>query len=74
MNTAYALSQIVFGAMCLIFARQSLDVLGRWPAVSLSLVASAAWLIFGFAFIEYWEPKFTVAVFAALVIAAALAA
>ena len=74
LNTAYALGQMLFGVLGLLVARQAFDVLGQWPAVSLSLAAAGCWLIFCFPFIEYWEPKFTVAIFAALLIGAAITA
>ncbi len=72
MNTAYAFGQVMFGLFGLLVAWQAFDLLGRWPAISLTLTAAACWLIFDFIFIEYWEPKFIVAIFAALAIAAAL--
>jgi hypothetical protein len=74
LNTAYALGQIVFGVLGLLIARQALTVMDQWQTVSLSLIAATCWFVFGFVFLEYWEPRFTVAVFAALVIAAALTA
>ena len=74
LNTAYALGQVLFGLFGLLVAWQAFDLLGRWPAISLTFMAAACWLIFDFIFIEYWEPKFIVAIFAVLAIAAALAA
>jgi hypothetical protein len=72
MNTAFALGQVMFGLLGLLVAWQALDVMGQWPAISLSLIAAACWLIFGFIFIEYWEPKFTIVVFSVLIMAAAI--
>jgi hypothetical protein len=72
MNTAFALGQVKFGLLGLLVAWQALDVMGRWPVISLSLIAAACWLIFGFIFIEYWEPKFTIVVFSVLLMAAAI--
>ncbi len=74
MNTAYALGQVLFGLLGLLVARQALDLLGQWPAVSLRLAAAACWLIFSFKFMEYWEPKVVVGIFGALAIAAAITA
>lgn len=74
LNTAYALGQLMFGLLGLLVAWQAIDVISQWPALSLSLLAAACWLIFGFVFIEYWEPKFTVVIFSLLIIAAAVTA
>src|SRR5882672_3984829 len=74
LNTGYALGQMMFGLLGLLVAWQALNVMGQWPAVSLSLTAAACWLIFGFVFIEYWEPKLTVIIFILLIVAAAITA
>ena len=74
LNTAYALGQVVFGVIGLVVARQALPLLGQWPAIAVTLAATAAWLAFGFVFIEYWEPKVVIALFGVLAIAAAVTA
>jgi hypothetical protein len=75
MHTAYGLGQTFLGLLGLLVARRALDVLGKWPAMSLCVIAAACWLGFSFIFItEYWEPKFIAAVFGALAIAAAVTA
>ena len=71
LNTAFALGQLVFGLMGLLFAQQ---IFSRWPGIALSLFAAGAWLTFGFLFLEYREPRFIAAVFGGLVLAAALTA
>src|SRR5712691_11963586 len=63
LNTAFALGQILFGLLGLLVGRQALEVLGQWPAVVLCLAATIGWLAFSFIFLEYWEPKFVIAVF-----------
>jgi hypothetical protein len=73
-ETAYALGQVLFGLLGLLVARQALDLLGQWPAVSLGLAAAACWLMFSLIFMEYWEPKVVVRIFGALAIAAAITA
>jgi len=72
LNTAYALGQVAFGILALLVARQALDLLSQWPAVSLCLAAALSWLIFGFVFLEYWEPRVAAGVFGVLLVAAIL--
>jgi hypothetical protein len=74
LNTAYALGQALFGALGLWLAWRAIDLLGERPVVALSLAGAAGWLAIGFLFIEYREPKFVAAMFAVLVIAAAMTA
>ena len=71
LNTAYALSQILFAVLALFAIQQGFNALGRWPGVSLGLIASAAWLALCFRFLEYPQPRATVLVFAALLLGAA---
>ena len=56
----------------LLVAWRAIDLLGEWPAVSLSLAAAACWLLFSF--IEYWEPKVGAGLFGALTLAVAMTA
>ena len=74
LNTAYALGQVVFGLLALVVAMREMELLGHWPAIAISLAAGIAWLIFGFAFLEYREPRIAAAVYCALVVAAAMTA
>jgi hypothetical protein len=74
LNTAYALGQVMFGLLGLWVAWQALDVLGQWPAMALCLAATIAWLVFSFVFLGYREPKFMIAIFGVLIVAAALTA
>ena len=71
LNTAYALSQILFAVLALFAIKQGLSSLGRWPGVSLGLIAAAAWLALCFRFLEYPQPRATVLVFVALLLGAA---
>ena len=71
LNTAYALSQILFAVLALFAIKQGLTSLGRWSGVSLGLIAAAAWLAVCFRFLEYPQPRATVLVFAALLLGAA---
>lgn len=72
LHTAYALALVLFGILGLLVARRAPQLLGQWPALLFCGVATAAWLAFGFAFIEYREPKIMLAIFAALFLAMAL--
>jgi hypothetical protein len=72
LNTAYALSQVLFGLMALFIARTAFPLLDQWPAIAISLSAAVCWLIFTFLFIEYREPKIGAGIFTALMIAAAV--
>lgn len=74
LNTAFALGQVLFGLLGLWIAWRSIDLLSERPAMILSFAAAIGWLAITFAFMEYWEPKLNVAVFAVLIIAAALTA
>ncbi|WP_394843160.1 hypothetical protein LZC95_39685 [Pendulispora brunnea] len=74
LNTAYALGQVLFGLLALVVAVRAMDLLGRWPAIVLSIAAGGSWLIFGFLFLEYWEPRIAAAAYCALIVAAAVTA
>lgn len=70
MNTAFALGQIVFGLFGLILALKAPQLLGQWPAVTLTIAAAVGWLAISFIFLPYKEPRFVSFIFALLVIAA----
>jgi hypothetical protein len=72
LNTAYALGQILFGLLGVLVAWKAQELLGEWPAISLTLAAAIGWFIVTFIFIEYPEPKFVVGIFGVLAIAAAV--
>ena len=71
-NTAYGLGQIVFGLLALLVARHAFKIMEQWPAITLSFLAGVAWLVFGFFFIEYREPKIIISIFIILLIAATI--
>ena len=72
LNTAYALSQVLFGVFGLLVARQALGMWSQWPVIAIGLAATAAWLTFTFLFIAYREPKIAASVFAVLFLASVL--
>jgi hypothetical protein len=73
LNSAYALSQVLFAALALLAISQGLIILGRWPGLILGFLATLSWLAICVLFLEYRQPRMTVALFAALLAAAALA-
>jgi hypothetical protein len=74
MHTAYGLGQMFVGLLGLIVARNAMQIFGQWPALAFGILAATAWLIFGFIFIEFWEPKVIAGLFLALAIACAVVA
>jgi hypothetical protein len=72
LNSSYALGQVLFAALALFAISQGMTALGRWPGLMLGLVAASAWFVISFFFLEYPQPRMTVALFAALLIGAAL--
>jgi hypothetical protein len=74
LNSAYALGQFLLGVVGLLMARESLSLVSQWPMVSISLGAGLCWLVIGFMFLEYWEPRVVTLIFIILVIAAAATA
>jgi len=72
LTSAYALSQILFGALALLALSQGLAALGRWPGLTLGFLAASSWMAICVLFLEYWLPRMTVALFVVLLTAAAL--
>ena len=44
LNSAYALSQVLFAALALLAISQALIILGRWPGLILGFLAALSWL------------------------------
>ena len=74
LNTAYALGQVLFARLAILAVRNGVAFMGQWPGLTLGLLAAAGWLTIGFLFLEYREPRIVMAIFAALLIGAALTA
>jgi hypothetical protein len=72
LNSAYALGQILFAALALLALSPGLMVLDRWPGLILGFLAASGWMAICVQFLEYRQPRMTVALFAALLAAAAL--
>ena len=71
LNSAYGISQILFALLALFAIRQGVVAMGQWPGVSLGILAASAWLALSVLFLEYPQPRMTVALFAALLLATA---
>ena len=72
LNSAYALSQVLFAALALLAISQGLIILGRRPGLIPGFLTALSWLAICVLFLEYRQPRMTVALFAALLAAAAL--
>lgn len=71
LNTAYALGQVLFALMALLAIRNGVVDLARWPGLVLGFAAASAWLAICFLFLEYPQPRVTVAIFTALLLGVA---
>ena len=72
LNTAYPLGQVLVAALALLLLRAGSPVLRQWPEFAFGFSSAAAWLAVCFVFIEYPQPRVVMAIFAALLAAAAL--
>lgn len=72
LNSAYGVSQILFALLALFALRQGVIALGHWSGVMLGLLAASAWFTLSVLFLEYPQPRMTVALFAVLLLAVAL--
>lgn len=70
LNSAFALGQVLFGLICLWTAWRQPAFLGERPVAVMCLGAAVGWLTISFAFMEYWQPKMNISIFAALVVMA----
>jgi hypothetical protein len=74
LNSAYALGQVLFALLALLAIRQGFPLLSRWSGLTLGFVAAASWLAIAVLFIEYPQPRIVIALFAALLVGAAVTA
>jgi hypothetical protein len=74
LNSAYGIGQILFALLALFAIRHGVSAMGQWSGVSLGLLAACAWFALSVLFLEYPQPRMTVALFAALLLAAAFTA
>jgi hypothetical protein len=72
LNSTYALSQVLFAALALFAIRQGMTAMGQWSGLALGLLAACAWFVLSLLFLEYPQPRMTVALFAALLLGVAL--
>jgi predicted outer membrane lipoprotein len=71
LNSSYAVSQILFGLLALFAIRHGLAAMGQLPGILLGLLAACAWFVLSLIFLEYTQPRATVALYAALLVGAA---
>ena len=74
LNSSYAVSQILFAALALFAIRHGVTAMGQSSGLVLGLLAAGAWFVLSLMFLEYSQPRMTVALFAALLVGAALTA
>ena len=72
LSSAYALSQVLFAALALFAIRHGLVAMGQWSGLTLGFLAACAWLVLCLVFIEYTQPRMTLALFAGLLVGVAL--
>lgn len=72
LNSSYAVSQILFAALALFAIRHGVTAMGQSSGLVLGLLAAGAWFVLSLMFLEYSQPRMTVALFAALLVGAAL--
>jgi len=73
LNSAFAFGQFAFGLFGLLLSWLAPSVLREGPVLLMAALTGVAWLAIAFLFMDYWEPRFMVGVFCALVGAAWLA-
>lgn len=72
LNSSYGVSQILFAALALFVIRHGVTAMGEWSGLALGLLAACAWFALSVLFLEYTQPRMTVALFAALLVGVAL--
>jgi predicted outer membrane lipoprotein len=64
--------QILFAMLALFAIRQGVAAMGQWSGITLGLLAACSWFVLSIMFLEYTQPRKTVALFAVLLLGAAL--
>jgi predicted outer membrane lipoprotein len=72
LNSSYAVGQILFAMLALFAIRQGVAAMGQWSGITLGLLAACSWFVLSIMFLEYTQPRKTVALFAVLLLGAAL--
>ena len=72
LNSTYAVSQILFGALALFAIWHGVTAMGEGYGLALGLLAACAWFVLSLRFIEYPQPRVVVAVYAGLLAGVAL--
>lgn len=74
LNSSFALGQAVLGALGLWLVWRAPEIVREPPVVTISALAAVAWFVIALLFMEYWQPRVSVAVFGAALLASALTA
>jgi hypothetical protein len=72
LNSSYAVSQTLFAVLALFAINRRFTEMGRTSGIVLGFVAACAWFALSLMFLEYPQPRITVAVFAILLVGVAL--
>lgn len=69
LHTSYALCLLLFGLLGLIIAHHTIALLDHWSFILLTALATVAWLVIDYAFIEYQEPGIMISICGAFFLA-----
>jgi predicted outer membrane lipoprotein len=72
LNSSYAVGQILFAMLALFAIRQGVAAMGQWSGITLGLLAACSWFVLSIMFLEYTQPRKTVALFAVLLLGAVI--
>ena len=72
LNSTYAMSQILFGALALFAIRHGVSAMGQENGLALGFLAACAWFVLCLRFMEFPQPRVVVAVYAGLLAGVAL--
>ena len=73
LNSSYAVSQTLFAVLALFAIRQRVTAMAKPQVLCWGFVAACAWFARSLMFLEYPQPRITVAVFAILLVGVAFA-
>jgi hypothetical protein len=71
-HSAFAFGQLLFGLLGLWLAVRAMALVSSAPVIALSLVAAGGWFTIAALFMPYWQPRFSLAVFAVLIVVGAV--
>ena len=74
LNSSYAASQVLFAALALFAIRQGATAMGQSPGLAIGFLGACVWFTLSWMFLEYPQPRMTVALFVALLVGVAFTA